>query len=401
MTLPDYDVAILGGGPVGCALALALTQAAPHGRIVLLRKLQPSPCTEPRIDPRTIALNHGSLTLLATLGALPAQAADIHTIHVSQQGRLGRTLIRHDDFGVPVLGRVARYDAIQTALERALASSGVTVLTGSAAVVTEQTGDHVTVEHNGQRLCAALAITADGAPRGDLQHDVIRRDYGQHAVLTTAHASQPRPGWAWERFTRDGPLALLPHPTAPSDGGGHYAVVWCCAPAQAAALQALPDAAFSRALTEAFGGRLGALRVCDARTVAPLALALHTQPVDGRSVVIGNAAQTLHPVAGQGLNLGLRDAARLAIALTPWLAARCRDSGRDSTKDPMPHLAEFARSRRADRWLTAGLTDALPRVYTTGFPPLEHAGGLALLALDACAALRAPLARHLLQGLRV
>jgi len=386
MTLPDYDVAILGGGPVGSALALALAQAAPHGRIVLLRKPHTS-----HPDPRTIALNHGSLTLLATLAAAPRAAADIHTIHVSQRGRLGRTLIRHDDFGVPVLGRVARYDAIQTALEGALAQRGVPVLTGSAAAVTAQNDDHVTLEHDGQRLHAAIAISADGAPRADVQ-----RQYGQHAVLTTVHASQPRPGWAWERFTRDGPLALLPYPTLAPHGGACHAVVWCCAPAQAAALQALSEAAFARALTQAFGGRLGALRVSDARAIAPLALALRIQPVHGRCVVIGNAAQTLHPVAGQGLNLGLRDAVRLAIALTPWLAARRNDAARD----PLPYLADFAQARRADRWLTAGLTDLLPRVFATGCLPLEHAGGLALLALDACASLRAPLARHLLQGLR-
>jgi len=393
MTLPDYDVAILGGGPVASALALALASMAPQpGRIALLRAAQsPSQgedCRSP--DP----LNHGSLTWLASLAATPEPAADIRTIHVSQRARLGRTLIRHDDFGVPVLGRVARYDAIQTALAQALSLSGVTVLTGSAAALLGQTHVDVSVGAGEQRLRAALAICADGAPRGA----VIRRGYGQHALLTTVAASQPRPGWAWERFTRTGPLALLPHP----DEGGQYSVVWCCAPAQAAALQALADTAFIASLTEAFGTRLGALRVTGARTVAPLALALRAQPVQGRCVVIGNAAQTLHPVAGQGLNLGLRDAARLALALAPWFSAS--QARRVARGDPSVQLAvclaDFVQARRADRCVTAGLTDLLPRVFATGLAPLEHPGGLALLALDVCAAARAPLVRQLLQGWR-
>jgi len=375
----DFDVAILGGGPVGTVLALLLAQAAPDpARIALLR-------SEPaRKDPRAIAMNHGSRVLLATLDALPSQAAGIDTIHVSQRGRLGRTLIRHSDFDVPMLGCVVEYDDIQTRLEQALTLSGISVCTGAFAdVIAQSPDDGVTIRQGDDTLHAALAIRADGAPRADL-----RRDYGQHAVLTTVTASRPRPGWAWERFTREGPLALLPHP----DGLDQYSLVWCCAPERAAELQALDDAAFSVALNRAFGERLGALRSDRPRAVFPLSLSLNHQPVEGRTVVIGNAAQTLHPVAGQGLNLGLRDAARLALALSPWLNA--------PHDDPTPLLADFAQARRADRWLTAGLTDLLPRVFATGQPLLEHAGGLALLALDVCAPLRAPLARHLLQGLR-
>jgi len=385
---PDYDVAILGGGPVGSALALLLAQAAPRPeRIALLRggprDANTATHTAPHADPRAIAMNHGSRVLLDALDALPANAAGIHTIHVSQRGRLGRTLIRHSDFNVPLLGCVASYGSIQASLDQALARSGVVVRTGPPAAIAGQSPACMTITQGADRLRAAVAISADGAPRADL-----RRDYGQHAVLTTVTARRPRAGWAWERFTREGPLALLPHPGA-ADG---YSVVWCCTPEHAAGLLALDDPAFSAALTHAFGERLGALRSDQPRAVFPLALTLNAQAADGRAVVIGNAAQTLHPVAGQGLNLGLRDAARLALALSPWLDA--------PHKDPTLLLADFARARRADRWLTAGLTDLLPRVFATGQPLLEHAGGLALLALDVCAPLRAPLARHLLQGLR-
>jgi len=384
---PDYDVAILGGGPVGCALALLLAQTAPRPeRIVLLRGEAHAVGVPLRghADPRAIAMNHGSRVLLDALDALPVDASDIHTIHVSQRGRLGRTLIRHTDFDVPSLGCVASYLSIQTALEQALDRSGVTLRSGPPATLVQSSPEHVIVKQGKDRLRAAIAIRADGAPRPDL-----RRDYGQHAVLTTITASRPRPGWAWERFTREGPLALLPHP-ADSD---RYAVVWCCAPERATALHALDDAAFAAALSDALGDRLGALHSDQPRAIFPLALTLNARPVDGRVVAIGNAAQTLHPVAGQGLNLGLRDAARLALALSPWLDA--------PLDDPTQCLSDFAQARCADRGLTAGLTDLLPRVFATGQPLLEHIGGLALLALDICAPLRAPLARHLLQGFRV
>jgi len=384
--LSEYDIAILGDGPVGCATALLLAQTAPHPERIVLLRTPPRRSHNARAvpDPRAIALNHGSRVLLNTLNALPTQTAEIHTIHVSQRARLGRTLIRHSDFDVPLLGCVASYETIQAQLEQALARTGITVRSGARARIAAQNADYVTIIQGTERLHAALAIGADGAPRAD-----VRREYGQHAVLTTVSASRPRAGWAWERFTRTGPLALLPHP----GGQDQYSLVWCQAPEQAATLCALDDAAFSCALNQAFGERLGALRATLPRTAFPLSLSLNTQPADARTVVIGNAAQTLHPVAGQGLNLGLRDAARLAVMLSTWLD--------HPTTHPASLLAEFARARRADRWLTAGLTDLLPRVFTTGQPLLEHIGGLALLALDVCAPLRTPLARHLLQGLRV
>src|SRR5690606_4264221 len=171
-----------------------------------------------------------------------------------------------------------------------------------------------------------------------------------------------------------------------------YGVVWCNRPEEAARLQALDAAAFASALQEAFGERLGGLRLEGPRHVFPLSLHAGPSLLGPRSIAIGNAAQTLHPVAGQGLNLGLRDAAQLALTLTPWLA--------QPANDPTALLADFARRRRPDRWLTAGVTDFLPRIFATGNPLVEHAGGLALLSLDLLPVLRLPLARHLLQGLR-
>ncbi len=383
MNLSVYDVAILGAGPVGQALALLLARAWPQPERIALLAGQPVQARAlPAADPRVLAMNHGSRVLLESLDAWPAQHADIRHIHVSQRGRLGRTLIDSEDFGVPQLGSVVPYAGLHSRLAERVAHSGVTVLEGPAAAVRAQGPDGVLLAQGETGLSCRIAVQCDGAGGTDL-----RRDYGQHAVITSARASLPRAGWAWERFTSEGPLALLPHPQLPDT----YSVVWCVAPARAQALAALDDTQFSAQLSAAFGQRLGRLHSQAPRHIFPLELKARHAQAQGRVATIGNAAQTLHPVAGQGLNLGLRDAAQLAHSLQDWRAG----------DDPRARLADFARARSADRWITAGLTDLMPRVFATGLAPVEHACGLALLALDLSSPLRAPLARHLLQGLRV
>ncbi|MBB1628101.1 UbiH/UbiF/VisC/COQ6 family ubiquinone biosynthesis hydroxylase [Achromobacter sp. UMC71] len=387
MTISAFDIAILGAGPVGRVLALMLARVAPDpARIALLAGATPAPAAPaavPAADPRVLAMNHGSRVLLESLHAWPAKAADILNIHVSQRGRLGRSVIQHTDFGVPQLGCVVAYSALHAKLEECVAASGVTLLSGPPAQVDGQDGDGVRIRQGDAALSCRIAVQSDGAGASD-----VRRDYGQHALLTTAHATLPRRGWAWERFTPEGPLALLPHPQLPDA----YSVVWCNAPERAAELAALDNTAFSQALSAAFGDRLGRLSCQAPRHVFPLALSARRALVQGRVAAIGNAAQTLHPVAGQGLNLGLRDAARLAQALGGWLA--------QPNASPTAALADFGRARQFDRVVTAGLTDLMPRIFATGLAPVEHACGLALLGLDLAAPLRAPLAQHLLTGFR-
>jgi len=382
----DFDLAILGGGPVGSALALLLARLAPlPTRIVLLQTETASQYGHrPELDPRVLAVNHGSRVLLESLGAWPEQAALIQTIHVSQRGRLGRTVIRHDDFNVPELGCVVRYGQLYEKLAQAVHASGVQVLIGDGARVIEQDALGVSIEQGLRRLHAKLVIHADG-----LTGVEPTRQYTQYALLTRARASRPRPGWAFERFTNEGPLAVLPHPEAL----GEQSIVWCCSPERAHALQALTPEHFSQALTDMFGSRLGTLTVDSPVACVPLAMTLRPQTIDGRCVAIGNAAQTLHPVAGQGLNLGLRDAATLAMALREWLVT--------PEQTPSASLQRYEKLRGPDRQLTVRLTDLLSRVFTTKLPLIEHAAGLALLGMDLLPALRAPLARHLLQGLRL
>lgn len=383
MDRPTYDIVISGAGPVGSALALILAGKSPKPeRIALMgRQFQAGPRPDGSIDPRTLALNHGSRVLLEQLKGWPAESASINTVHVSQRGRLGRTLIKHDELGVPQLGNVVAYDTLLGTLHQALQHSGITLLKSATTPV--RGPGRITFQANGSTLSSSLAIQSDGAkPQG------IERHYKQHAVIATVQASQPRKNWAFERFTRQGPLAVLPHP----QGDELYGVVWCCAPEQAQRLHSLPDTEFATELNAMFGERLGRFHCIGARHIFPLSMHAGPSLINDRTIAVGNAAQTLHPVAGQGLNLGLRDAAQLGQALAPWLAR--------THTDPAPLLARFAGMRRPDRWFTAGITDFLPRVFSTGNPLVEHAGGLALLALDLVPPLRTPLARHLLQGLR-
>lgn len=381
----DFDIAILGGGPAGSALALLLArQTRRPERIALLQSDANTLYGHaPDVDPRVLALNQGSRVMLEAVGGWPDEAAPIRTIHVSQRGRLGRAVIQNTDFSVPQLGSVVRYAGLHASLAHAVAASGVRVMTGPAARIDGQDSQGVDLAQGDLVLRARVAVQADGSPTGP-----ALREYQQVALITTARASQPREGWAFERFTREGPLAILPHP----GGAGLQSVVWCSAPERAQALKALTPVALSEALTEAFGTRLGSLTIQAPVAAFPLTLNLRKDITVGRTVAIGNALQTLHPVAGQGLNLGLRDTAMLAAALRQWQA--------DPNADPSGALVQFARLRRPDRTLTAALTDLLSRGFATRCSAVDHLGGLALLALDLSPSLRAPLARHLLQGLR-
>lgn len=382
MNQPDYDVAITGAGPVGSALALLLAANAPNpDRIALVAPWADYDQASEGSDPRSLALNQGSRDLLEPLGAWPQDSADILNVHVSQRGRLGRTLITHEELGVPRLGSVVTYESIVQRLHQEVKQAGISQVTGQA--LDSAPGEPVQLHTDTGTVSCRVLVRSDGArPRG------LQRDYAQHGVLATVRVSRPKVGTAYERFTREGPLALLPHP----QGDNCYTLVWCCRPETALKLQKLSDSEFANALLEAFGERVGHFQLTTARIVVPLSLSAGPLLIDPYTVAVGNAAQTLHPVAGQGLNLGLRDAAQLASVLRPWL--------QQADSNPAASLQDFARRRRLDRWVTGALTDFLPRGFTTRNPIVEHTAGIALLTLDLFASLRAPLARQLLQGLR-
>ncbi len=385
MHATDYDIVICGAGPVGCALALQLAQLAPDpSRIALVGRPLPEHSSVSPGDPRALALNHGSAMLLKSLQAWPDSGlATMETVHVSQQGRLGRALIEASQLHVPFLGAVIRYDTIVRKLHHAVECSPIQFIHAQidAAQSLQQPGVIVTDQRT---FTTRIRVLSDGIrPQG------LHRNYKQHGVISTLRSQLPQKGWAYERFTKNGPFALLPHP----DGEDLYALVWCNPPEIAANLAAMPEHEFNQQAQQAFGSRLGLLSVIEKRSVFPLSLYAGPTLPDHHTVAIGNAAQTLHPVAGQGLNLGLRDAAQLAQVLRPWLAC--------TTHDAAPVLAHYATTRRQDRWLTLGVTDMLPRVFSTTNPLVQHACGLGLLGMDLFAATKNSLATHLLQGTRI
>lgn len=385
---PDYDLAIVGAGPVGLALAgwLARRSATQPASIALIDAREPVASTN---DPRAIAVSHGSRVLLDTL-AWPADATPIEHIHVSQRGHFGRTLIDRDEHDLAALGYVVRYGSLVQALAGAVRGTRVDWLTSTTARAPQQDVDGVTLTLDGPQgertLRARIVINAEGGLFHEQQADTgkHRRDYGQTAIVGTVTVSAPRPNVAWERFTHEGPLALLPL------GGprqADYALVWCCTPDEAARRAALPDDAFLRELGSAFGERMGHFVAIAGRASFPLGLNAAQTLVNGRVAIIGNAAQTLHPVAGQGLNLGLRDAHTLVDTLSA--------QGFEATA-----LSTFNARRALDRRFTIGATDTLARLFTIDSGPLPLLRGAALTALEFVPPLKKVIARQMMFGQR-
>lgn len=358
-TAPTYDITICGAGPVGLALAALLTKhgCAPQ-RIALI---DAKTLEQVAHDPRSIALSYGSKQLLDGIRAWPKIADAIHQIHVSRSGHFGRTLIDRVDYDLPALGYVTRYGAVLSELSDVAYSTGVTVMRPLQVETTVEKEDSVELTlSNGTSLTTKILVQAEGGVFEQQTAKSLRRDYDQIAIVAHVRASAPITHRAFERFTDEGPLALLPQ----DDG---YALVWCARPDSTAHLIGLPDTAFLHALGKAFGTRLGRFTHVSERNTFPLGLNAHPA-ASAQTVAIGNAAQTLHPVAGQGLNLGLRDATILARLLA---------------EDTSPiALKEFAHRRQTDRNVTIRITDTMARVFASA-PQGSLSQGLLSVSLSA------------------
>lgn len=377
-------IAVVGGGPVGAALAIALAQ---RGVVPLVVDSRDRGSLSD--DPRPLALSHGSRLILERLGVWRAlePASPIEQIHVSQRGGFGRVLLTAAEAGLPALGYVVDYARLDAAMRDTLSRVVPECIFGATvnSLVPGRESARIEFTRNGTVLtvdCRMAVIADGGALLGEA--DAHTSDYRQQAVVATVQAARPHRHMAYERFTEEGPLALLPF-------GERLALIWSAGTERARELMELPEAGFLERLNEHFGNRLGAFRAVTRRAVFPLALRFARHTVLPRTALIGNAAQTLHPVAGQGFNLGLRDAWELAEEI-----ARADPE----TIGAPEMLARYARRRAIDRYGGAGFTDALVRLFSNEIMPLRAVRGIGLAMLQCFPPARDFLVRRMIFGTR-
>lgn len=383
-----YDILIVGGGIVGASLAHALRDS---GYRIAVLDSRPLAVAADRSDERTLALSFSSRRIFESMGlwaALSKSAAPIKSIHVSQRARFGSVRLRNTDYGVEALGYVVPNQRVEAHLHASLGAQDN--LTLAAPVQFEQirhTGQHVVVDYRDgdvtHSISASLLVVADGAQsalRDWLGIDVLKDDYSQTAIVSTVTLDRDHDAVAHERFTNEGPLALLPL------ADRRASLVWTHGREDAAARLEQSANDFLNALQSAFGFRLGRFVATGLRQGWPLSL-LHARQVTGkRALLLGNAAHTLHPVAGQGFNLALRNIAVLSELLVA--AAPGSDIGSDAL------LNNYANWTRDEVERVVGFTDVLARVFTNPLLPLTHARSMGLLATEFCGPLRNGLARR-------
>lgn len=370
-------IAIIGAGPVGLATASWILQHNSQAQLDLFDKLSKDNAALSQGDTRGIAISQGSHILLETIGAWPSQAIPIHHIHISHKGHFGRTTVTREELKEEALGYVVRYADIHLALR-----TGLQVIAKDASRFHwhfDATTDTLALDESHYDVI----VHAEGGLFKQQDWVDIYRNYEQSAIVGWVKCSQNHGHAAWERFTDEGPLALLPHMNGPE----YLNLVWCGRPASTQRRLALSHTEFLSELQSMLGNRAGRfLEVGDLRSYE-LGLNARKEIVQGQHVWIGNAAQTIHPVAGQGLNLGLRDAHSLAQALS------------QSERVDLA-LAHYKKSRSLDRRITIGTTDFLARIFTSTWLPVIWARGLALSGLSILTPLKQSITRQMMFGQR-
>lgn len=386
--MSNYDVAIVGGGMVGASLALALSKT--NLRVILIEGVAPESQSQPSFDERTTALGNGTRRIFQALGvweSMVRESAAIRAIHVSDAGRFGFARLQAHEQGVEAFGYVVPNRVIGKALWARLteAAPNIALRVPARPETVELHDDRAaigiahkdgTIEH----VTARLVVAADGAQsviRGVAGIEAHVEDYNQVAVVANVAADEPHDGTAFERFTSSGPLAVLPLQD------GSYTVIWTLAPDRAQRALALDDTRYLQELQQCFGWRAGRFVRVGRRGFYPLKLSRAEQTTAKRSVLIGNAAQALHPVAGQGFNLGLRDAAMLA----ELLAGSPEDCGSPEL------LQRFAQWRETDRNGVIRFTDNLVRMFSSDRPGVGLMRDLGLLLFDVTSPAKSALSR--------
>lgn len=393
MSERQYDIVIAGGGMIGTSLALAL---APSGlRMAVVEAVARKQAAQPSFDDRSTALSRSTQRMFEAMGLWPeivAASTPIRSIHVSDKGRFGFSHIDAKEQGVEALGYVVINrvlgEVLQTALNRL---ENVDVLCPARIVDvnlgTERATATVGLEQGGQdRLDCALLVAADGANsavRSMMGITVQKTDYGQRAVIGNLLPEKPVNNVAYERFTPQGPLAILP--LADERAG----FVWTISESDAERVMSLDDAAFLEELQREFGYRLGAFSRVGKRASYPLELSQALRLTAERSVLIGNAAHGLHPVSAQGFNLGMRDVAAIVDCIVD---ARAQNDTADLGDATL--LKRYADWRHADQKKLVRFTDGLVKLFGSERPPLPTLRDIGMLGFDLVPGVRTLFARH-------
>lgn len=390
------EVAIIGGGMVGLSLALLLGRSNPDRQLLVLESrpweaADAGVRTASGIDARSTALSPSSREIFQQAGvweSMRPAAAPITGIQVSDRGHPGIARMEAHETGAEALGYVIENHVLGEVLITALARlDNVQLLAPAVVEQLQPEPDAMLLRIAGRECRVTLAVVADGAGSRLLGQCGIRtksRNYDQQALITNIALRSPHRGIAYERFTDQGPLALLPLPDA---GREHRAaLVWTMAPDRAAALAGLEESSFLRQLQDCFGLRAGRFLRSGVRHLYPLRLLLAAEQVRQHLVVIGNAAHFLHPVAGQGFNLALRDVARLAAQL--GYAWRSGNSPGD-----LAQLQQYLQAQQRDQDRTIYFSDRLPGLFANRHFPVVAGRNLGLIALDLVPGLRRHFAR--------
>jgi 2-octaprenyl-6-methoxyphenol hydroxylase len=379
------DITIIGGGLVGLCAALVLQHPARRITIIEAGNFDPQPAQG--LAARSIALSISSVQIFRALGlwpAIEAQAAAIRHIHVSARGRWGVTRLHADDYALDALGYVIENQALSECLLQAVQASELIELQQNASFESIDQDALVKIgyrhENRRRRLQTRLALVADGAQsqaRSALGIDHQRIDYGQSVVISNVEVDMPLADTAYERFTTQGPLAMLPL------GGRRYACVWTLKPELAAEVCGLDDVGFAAALQDSFGFRLGLIETVSARFSMPLQRTRAEALQAGRCLLIGNAANALHPVAGQSFNLALRDVAGLYELLCDHSLSDLDDAGIAAL------AAEYEHQRISEQRQVIRYGDGLVSMFSNELPLLDQVRAAGLGLLDLLPALKA------------
>ncbi|WP_337167195.1 2-octaprenyl-6-methoxyphenyl hydroxylase [Vibrio parahaemolyticus] len=387
--MKQYDVVIAGGAMAGATLALAIEHLSQGAlRVAVVEPFKAQSDQHPGFDSRSIALSYGTVNLLRHLelwSAIEPFTTPIEHIHVSDRSHAGMTDITKHDVGVEALGYVVELADVGRVYQELLThSTAIDLYCPDSAKHITRTQENVTIElASGELLNAKLLVAADGAVSQCCQQiglELSEHDSDQVAVIANIVTQEPHQGRAFERFTENGPVALLPM----SDN--RMSLVWCLRPDDAQIVMELSESEFLERLQQDFGWRLGAMQKVGLRASYPLLLRHRKQNISHRFAIVGNAAQTLHPIAGQGFNLGIRD----VVTLAEELVKQGEDVGR------YQGLIRFSQRREADRNETIWLTSSLVHVFSNDLLAMRIGRNTALAAMDNLSIFKQPLLRHTL-----